>query len=93
MLRRILPRSGAALKAAIPIHTSRAILPSLHQNARSYSIKAQAAVSQKIPGIDIDPSKLVIEETTKPGELLPPGELVFGKTFTGTPASIQFVLP
>jgi branched-chain amino acid aminotransferase len=86
MLRRILPRSGAVLKAAIPTQSSR-ILPALHQNVRKYSIQAKAASTEKAPGIDIDPSKLTIEETKTPGKLNNPEDLVFGKTFTGTQLS------
>jgi branched-chain amino acid aminotransferase len=90
MLRRLFPRSGAAaLRAAIPTQSARAFLPSLHQAARNYSIKAPHAASEKVPGIDIDPSKLVIEETKTPGELHNPEELVFGKTFTGMPSPIS----
>ena len=37
---------------------------------------------------DIDPSKLSITKTTTPKQLVPPAELVFGRTFTG----ILFIL-
>lgn len=84
MLRRILPHSGAAaLRAAIPTQTSRTLFPCLHHTTRNYSIKAPHAASATPPGIDIDPSKLIIEETKTPGKLQNPEELVFGKTFTG----------
>lgn len=49
---------------------------------RWYSIHADAASATKLA--EIDPSKLSITKSTTPKDLLPPEELVFGRTFTGT---------
>jgi branched-chain amino acid aminotransferase len=38
-------------------------------------------VGEKIQ--DINPTKLTIEKTTTPKDLLPPQELIFGRNFTG----------
>jgi branched-chain amino acid aminotransferase len=51
------------------------------RSQRAYSIHADASVGTKIN--NIDPSKLSITKTTTPKTLLPPGELIFGHTFTG----------
>jgi branched-chain amino acid aminotransferase len=48
---------------------------------RSYSIQAESASTIKLQ--EIDPSKLTVQKTTTPKELVPPNELVFGRTFTG----------
>jgi branched-chain amino acid aminotransferase len=50
--------------------------------SRAYSIKATAASDSKLHRLDA--TKLSVERTGKPKALLPPDELVFGKTFTGT---------
>jgi branched-chain amino acid aminotransferase len=52
------------------------------EGSRSYSIQAKAASTAKLQ--DIDLSKLSITKTTTPKELVPPNELVFGRTFTGS---------
>jgi len=75
MLRQLRPRS-ALLKQS----PSRLILGAW-ESSRSYSIQAKAASTVKLQ--DIDPGKLSITKTTTPKELVPPNELVFGKTFTG----------
>lgn len=56
---------------------------------RFYSIHAEAASAVKLA--EIDPGRLSITKTTTPKALLPPEELVFGRTFTGIPrhATIQ----
>ena len=48
---------------------------------RSYSIQAEAASTVKLQ--DIDPSKVSVTKSTTPKELVPPKELIFGRTFTG----------
>lgn len=48
---------------------------------RPYSIQAQEDSIARLPGID--PSTLIITESTTPKELVPRQELVFGRTFTG----------
>jgi branched-chain amino acid aminotransferase len=48
---------------------------------RSYSIKPVTKATPQLPGLDS--SKLTITKTTTPKELIPPEQLVFGKTFTG----------
>ncbi|KAK0707477.1 branched-chain amino acid aminotransferase [Lasiosphaeris hirsuta] len=56
--------------------------------ARQYSIKAQAASDAK--PLDIDPSKLTIEKTTKPKELKKAETLVFGQNFTDHMITIEW---
>ena len=77
MLRRILPRS-CALRAS----PSRLLQGTVYQNVRNYSIKLDAAETTR--PLDIDPSKLVVEQTKAPKPLQKPEELVFGAKFTGT---------
>ena len=88
MLRRILPRSGAS--RATP---SRLIQGAVYQNVRQYSIKLDAAADTKAKGIDIDPSRLVIQETKTPKPLQKPEDLVFGATFTGNAILPASTLP
>ena len=58
---------------------------------RLYSIQAQEDSIARLPGIDA--SKLSITNSTTPKELVPPQELVFGRTFTGYhTADLQVVL-
>lgn len=65
--------------------TSRKELSPFHslnwQFRRPYSIQSQEDAIAKLP--NIDPDALSITKTTTPKELLPPEELVFGRTFTG----------
>lgn len=56
------------------------------QSARQYSVKLEAASASKLR--DIDPLKLHVTQTTKPGALQKPEDLVFGKTFTGKSALV-----
>jgi hypothetical protein len=49
---------------------------------RSYSLRTDDTSIKNLPGLD--PSKLSITETITPKELVPPEELIFGRTFTGT---------
>lgn len=79
MLRRILPRSGA-LRATPSTLLQRAV----YQNVRQYSIKLDAAATTR-PN-DIDPSRLVLQETKSPKPLQKQEDLVFGATFTGNTA-------
>ncbi|KAF2704524.1 branched-chain amino acid aminotransferase II [Pleomassaria siparia CBS 279.74] len=58
------------------------------RSARAYSIHADASVGNKILGID--PSKLTIEKTTTPKDLLPPEQLVFGRNFTDHMLSLEW---
>lgn len=51
---------------------------------------ATRAAASQLPGLD--PSKLVITRTSTPKEPTPPEDLVFGKTFTGRPASADSVV-
>ncbi|EPE04843.1 branched-chain amino acid cytosolic [Ophiostoma piceae UAMH 11346] len=54
---------------------------------RAYSAKPAASTSQ-LPGIE--PSKLTITETTKPGTLPPHNELVFGRAFSDHMLTIEW---
>lgn len=76
MLRRILPRSGA-LRAT----PSRLLHGGVYQNVRQFSVELSAAAATKTS--DLDPSRLVVQETKNPKPLQKPEELVFGSTFTG----------
>jgi len=51
------------------------------QASRTYSIKAEAASTTQLHSLDA--SKLTVQKSTTPKELLPPNELVFGRNFTG----------
>ncbi|KUJ20776.1 branched-chain-amino-acid aminotransferase [Mollisia scopiformis] len=55
---------------------------------RAYSIEATSASTIKLQ--DIDPSKLSITKTKTPKELVPPNELVFGRTFTDHMLSLEW---
>lgn len=77
MLRQLRPRS------ALFKHSSSRLILATWGSSRSYSIQAEAASTAKLQ--DINPSKLSITKTTTPKELVPPNELVFGRTFTGSP--------
>ncbi|KAL1965136.1 hypothetical protein VTN77DRAFT_6049 [Rasamsonia byssochlamydoides] len=54
---------------------------------RSYSVKP-VTKSAELPGLD--PSKLTVTKTTTPKELIPPEQLVFGRTFTDHMLSIEW---
>ncbi|RDW71987.1 putative branched-chain-amino-acid transaminase [Coleophoma crateriformis] len=55
---------------------------------RFYSIKAESASTAQLH--ELDASKLTITKTTTPKELVPPSELVFGRTFTDHMLSIEW---
>jgi hypothetical protein len=74
MLRQLRPRS------AFKRSPSR-LIANVWETSRSYSIQAESASTIKLQ--EIDPSKLSITKSTTPKELVPPNELVFGRTFTG----------
>lgn len=80
MLRQTLFKRAASL-----FSNARAELPSActapSRCRRFYSIQAQEDSIARLPGID--PSKLSITSSTTPKEIVPPQELVFGRTFTG----------
>ncbi|KUI53132.1 Branched-chain-amino-acid aminotransferase, mitochondrial [Cytospora mali] len=65
-----------------------AIQRSSWQAARCYSAKAEAASIPKTQ--DIDPSKLVVERSQKPGALRKPEELIFGATFTDHMLTVEW---
>jgi branched-chain amino acid aminotransferase len=54
---------------------------------RTYSQQSLPSRSDGLPGVDL--SKLSIVKTTKPKDLPPPQELVFGSTFTGESYSLE----
>ena len=56
------------------------------ESTRPYSIKVESASTIKLQ--EIDPSKLSVMKTTTPKELVPPKELVFGRTFTGRASTL-----
>ncbi|MCJ1308096.1 hypothetical protein MMC25_001747 [Agyrium rufum] len=55
---------------------------------RQYSIQSEEDAIARLPGLD--PSKLTIEKTQSPKPVLPPEELVFGRTFTDHMLSIEW---
>ncbi|KAL8916242.1 MAG: hypothetical protein Q9208_008640 [Pyrenodesmia sp. 3 TL-2023] len=55
---------------------------------RPYSIKSQEEELARLP--NINPDALSITKTTTPKELVPPEELVFGRTFTDHMLSIEW---
>ncbi|KAI9765270.1 MAG: Mitochondrial branched-chain amino acid (BCAA) aminotransferase [Geoglossum simile] len=81
MLRPLLPRLSSA--TASQLQRSGCVA-----GLRLYSIAAHAASTAKVQ--DIDPSKLSITRTTAPKTLVPPGELVFGRTFTDHMLSLEW---
>ncbi|KAH8665935.1 branched-chain-amino-acid aminotransferase [Tricladium varicosporioides] len=82
MLRQLRPRT------AFKQSTSRLLAIAARESSRSYSIKADSASTIKPQ--DIDPSKLSITKTTTPKELVPPNELIFGRTFTDHMLSLEW---
>ena len=52
---------------------------------RPYSIQSQEEAIARLP--DINPGALSITRTTTPKQILPPEELIFGRTFTGKHAT------
>ncbi len=78
-------RHRLALATRSCLYAFRAEIPSKPtaqwQHQRRYSIQSQEDAIAKLPGID--PSALSVMKTTTPKELVPPNELVFGRTFTG----------
>ena len=79
MLRPAVSRFTSAFRA--PVSQFARIPLASRQPARWYSIHPQKVSTSEL--LDIDPRKLEISKTSKPGELKDPSELVFGKTFTG----------
>jgi branched-chain amino acid aminotransferase len=62
--------------------------PCAWQPARTYSIHADHAA----PTLqELNASKLTISRTKEPKQILPPEDLVFGKTFTGQPCFFGLV--
>ena len=79
MLRQVRPVSAFG-------KSSLRILQAAWGESRTYSVKAEAASATKIK--NIDPAQLKITQSKTPKTLLPPNELVFGRTFTGKRDSI-----
>ena len=67
------------------------ICPFSQSQQRFYSIQSQEEAIAQLP--DLDPSALQITKTTTPKALVPPEELVFGRTFTGTYMHIPWTRP
>jgi branched-chain amino acid aminotransferase len=87
MLQRLLPRSGALRAAAAP----RLLPGAIYQPARPFSVKLEAATTDKpLLPLDIDPTKLSIQQTTNPKPLKKLEDLVFGKTFTDHMLTIEW---
>lgn len=74
MLRQLRPQSAFS-------RSSSRIVQAAWGVARTYSVKAEAASATKLK--NIDPSQLKITQSKTPKTLLPPNELVFGRSFTG----------
>ncbi|KAI1327447.1 branched-chain amino acid aminotransferase [Xylariaceae sp. FL0255] len=96
MLRQLLPRCGRAATAAAALSTrATATRPLLHQNVfpqavtkRHLSIKPEAASNSKI--LDVDPTKLTVENTSSPKTPSDPKTLVFGREFTDHMLTIEW---
>ncbi|KAL9029534.1 MAG: hypothetical protein Q9196_002231 [Gyalolechia fulgens] len=58
------------------------------QRIRAYSIQSQEEAIAKL--LDINPDALSITKTTTPKALVPPEELVFGRTFTDHMLSVEW---
>ncbi|KAH7021028.1 aminotransferase [Microdochium trichocladiopsis] len=86
MLRQLLPRCASAARAIAPARP--ALLRPATRAARWYSIKPEAASTAK--RMDIDASRLTIEKTKSPKELVDPAKLVFGKEFTDHMLTIEW---
>ncbi|KAH8884707.1 branched-chain amino acid aminotransferase II [Thozetella sp. PMI_491] len=86
MLRPVLSRSAGTFRA--PSSQLSRLLLAPRQHARLYSIQPEAASTSKPQ--DIDPSKLEITKTTKPGALNKPEDLIFGRTFTDHMLTIEW---
>ncbi|KAL8652264.1 MAG: hypothetical protein Q9210_002782 [Variospora velana] len=82
-LRSCLTASRAETPAWIPACRR----PNWH-NKRPYSIQSQEEELAKLP--NINPDALSITKTTTPKTLVPPEELVFGRTFTDHMLSIEW---
>lgn len=83
----MLQQRSQRLLSAFYTLSARAPSPSLaciaaQRCRRAYSAQPKLA--------ELDPAKLSVTKTTTPKDLLPPEELVFGRTFTGT---CFFLLP
>ncbi|KAJ9151351.1 Branched-chain-amino-acid aminotransferase [Pleurostoma richardsiae] len=87
MMRPFFPRCGA-FKRSGTSQLSRTLLGSWQATPRNYSIKPEAASTSKLQ--DLDPSKLSITQTQKPGALKKPEELVFGANFTDHMLTIEW---
>lgn len=74
-------RSAFPRTALLSATRASRFLPAYRPAARFYSIKAEAASHSKQRPLDA--SRLSVEETKAPKELLKPEDLVFGKEFTG----------
>ncbi|MCJ1382609.1 branched-chain-amino-acid transaminase bat2 [Xylographa soralifera] len=60
----------------------------LSQRRKASSLQAEEKAIKQLPGMD--PSQLSITKSTTPKQLLPPEELVFGRTFTDHMLSIEW---
>lgn len=90
MVRPLLLRSSRlclrSQKPILPPH----FLPLYPHLRRPYSIQSQEEALSRLP--DIDPSSLSITKTTTPKQIIPPEELVFGRTFTDHMLSIEWTV-
>ncbi|KAI0198191.1 branched-chain amino acid aminotransferase [Astrocystis sublimbata] len=83
MLRPILPRCGRALRAS----ASAPATAIAKRSSRWYSIQPTASTAKPL---DIDATKLEIQETTKPKDLHDPSTLIFGRNFTDHMLTIEW---
>ncbi|RDW66220.1 putative branched-chain-amino-acid transaminase [Coleophoma cylindrospora] len=80
MLRQLIPRATAYKQSSKFV--------AAWASPRFYSIKAESASTAQLQ--ELDASKLTVTKTTTPRELVPPSELVFGRTFTDHMLSIEW---
>ncbi|ORY06491.1 aminotransferase [Clohesyomyces aquaticus] len=87
----MLQQRSSRLLSSLSSSFARSIVPQTSlalRCRRAYSIHAEASVGTSIQ--EIDPSKLTVQKTTTPKDLLPPEELVFGRNFTDHMLSLEW---
>lgn len=86
MLRRLVPRCASAVRVVAPAWPAR-VHPAA-STSRWYSIHPQSVSTSK--RTDLDATRLVVEKTKSPKELVDPAQLVFGKEFTDHMLTVEW---
>ena len=90
-LPRVIQRGGLPKPLSFLRQSSRLSQLSSRARTRCYSLKVDTSSSQDVAGLD--PAQLSIAKSTTPKDLLPPEELVFGRTFTGSFPDRDYIKP